>query len=86
MKRLKYFLAAMEGTCMQSVSPGQARSDDVRSGSLGEPAGPGKETILSPQVPVTTPANSHPIIEKTLNDSVSRQFLVDFPGNCLYFS
>ena len=70
---------------MQSVSRGQARSDDVRSGSLGEPAGP-EETILSPQVPVTTPANSHPIIEKTLNDSVSRQFLVDFPGNCLYFS
>ena len=85
MKRLKYFLAAMEGTCMQSVSRGQARSDDVRSGSLGEPAG-AEETILSPQVPVTTPANSRPIIEKTLNDSVSRQFLVDFPGNCLYFS
>ena len=30
--------------------------------------------------------NSHPIIEKTHNGFVSRHFLVDFPGNCLYFS
>ena len=76
MKRLKHFLA-MEGTCMQSVGletwAEQVWWREERQSRIGDNI-------------VTVTTNSHPIIEKTLNDFVSRQFLVDFPGNCLYFS